>query len=247
VSRQAPVAPEAATAPPPVEQSSPVPAPQAPMAVSKTADPAPTQTPPWDVPTPKASVAPPAADVPVMAAPQPAPPSVSDDVPPWEVPEQPVVVSTPPVAASAKVDRAPIHDPMPTGMADIADADHWLALVASAQLTGPSKQLAANAAFSSYGDAVLRLSLAPGFEYLRTDRSIGDLAQALSAALGHAPKIVFEALSDHGETLAQRDARAQDARKSSAEDNFMNHPDVQRLIQQQGARVVPDSIRPFDE
>ena len=179
--------------------------------------------------------------------PRPVAASISNDLPPWEVPEQRVVVSTPSVAVSAKVDRMPVHDPMPTGVTEIADADHWLALVASAQLTGPSKQLAANAAFTSYGDAVLRLSLAPGFEYLRTDRSIGDLAQALSAALGHAPRIVFEAMADHGETLAQRDARAQDERKSSAEDNFMNHPDVQRLIQQQGARVVPDSIRPFDE
>jgi DNA polymerase-3 subunit gamma/tau len=245
--RQAPVAPEAATAPPPVEKSKPEPAADMPMAVGKPADLAPEQTPPWDVPMPKATVAPPAADVPVTAAPPPAPASVSDEVPPWEVPAQHVVVSTPPVAALTDVDRAPVHDPMPRGVAEIADADHWLALVASAQLTGPSKQLAANAAFSSYGDAVLRLSLAAGFEYLRTDRSIGDLAQALSSALGHAPKIVFEAVADHGETLAQRDARAQDARKSSAEDNFMNHPDVQRLIQQQGARVVPDSIRPFDE
>ena len=246
-SRQAPVAPEAATAPPaPVEKSNP-PVQKAPAAVSRPAGPAAEQTPPWEVPAPKAPVAPPAAAAPVTPAPRPVPAAVSDDVPPWEVSEQHVVVSTPPVVTSAKVDRAPVHEPVSTGVADIADADHWLALVASAQLTGPSKQLAANAAFSSYGDAVLRLSLAPGFEYLRTDRSIGDLAQALSAALGHAPKIVFEAVADHGETLAQRDARAQDERRSSAEENFMNHPDVQRLIQQQGARVVPDSIRPFDE
>jgi DNA polymerase-3 subunit gamma/tau len=27
----------------------------------------------------------------------------------------------------------------------------------------------------------------------------------------------------------------------------MNHPDVQRLIEQHGAKVVPDSIRPFEE
>jgi DNA polymerase-3 subunit gamma/tau len=246
-SRQAPVAPEAATVPPPVESASSAHAAEAPMGERRTAEPATEQTPPWDAPTPRAPVAPPAAAEPATAVPRPVPASISNDLPPWEVPEQRVVVSTPSVAVSAKVDRMPVHDPMPTGVTEIADADHWLALVASAQLTGPSKQLAANAAFTSYGDAVLRLSLAPGFEYLRTDRSIGDLAQALSAALGHAPRIVFEAMADHGETLAQRDARAQDERKSSAEDNFMNHPDVQRLIQQQGARVVPDSIRPFDE
>jgi DNA polymerase-3 subunit gamma/tau len=132
-------------------------------------------------------------------------------------------------------------------VAGIADADHWLALVASSRLTGPSRELAAHAAFSGYGDAVLRLSLAPGLDYLRTDRSVGELAQALAAALGQAPRIVFESAADHGDTLAQRNARAQDARRSLAEESFMNHPDVQRLIRQQGARVVPDSIRPFDE
>ncbi|WDS36119.1 DNA polymerase III subunit gamma/tau [Pseudoxanthomonas sp.] len=237
-----PVAPEAATAPPaPPEQHQSA----MPVAANRPAPPAMDDTPPWDVPAPK-----PVASAPVAsaAAPKAAAPAPSvDDVPPWDVPGQPVVATASPAAPQIAVDTAPVHAPVAGQGIDIADADHWLALVASAQLTGPSKQLAANAAFSSYGDAVLRLSLAPGFEYLRTDRSIGDLSDALSSALGHAPKIVFEAAADHGETLATRDARKQDERRSSAEESFMNHPDVQRLIEQQGARVVPDSIRPFDE
>ncbi|WCE04540.1 DNA polymerase III subunit gamma/tau [Pseudoxanthomonas sp. JBR18] len=230
----APVAPEAATAPRLPEREAevaPPAAPPAPPAVAARA-PEPTQ--------PQAAVA-------------------ADDVPPWEVPEQAVKVAAPAAPAAAIDVRrheavapapAPVTPVVPSTVTnaatDIADADQWLALVASAQLSGPSKQLAANAAFGGYGDAVLRLSLAPGFEYLRTERSVGDLSEALGAALGQAPKIVFET-ADHGETLAQRDARRQDERRSSAEEQFMNHPDVQRLIQQQGARVVPDSIRPFDE
>jgi DNA polymerase-3 subunit gamma/tau len=245
---QAPVAPEAATAPPapPAARAS------QPRSAARPSAPAVDETPPWEVPAARPVAAPqvpPATAAAIAPKAAVAPVPVLDGVPPWEVPAPQVVVAAPAAAAQAKVDRAPVHAPVaPTAeAAEIADADHWLALVASAQLSGPSKQLAANAAFSGYADAVLRLSLAPGFEYLRTDRSIGDLAQALSSALGHAPKIVFESATDHGETLARRDARAQDQRRSSAEENFMNHPDVQRLIQQQGARVVPDSIRPFDE
>lgn len=231
VPSQAPLVPEAATAPPaPVERSH-VSAPQAP---------------PGDVPMAKVPVTPQDAAISVTSV-RHAPVPVQDEVPPWQVPEPQVALDARPVAASGKVDRAPVHDPAPAAVAGIADADHWLALVASARLTGPARELAAHAAFSGYGDAVLRLSLAPGLDYLRTERSVSELAQALAAALGQAPRIVFESAADHGETLAQRHARAQDARRSLAEESFMNHPDVQRLIRQQGARVVPDSIRPFDE
>jgi DNA polymerase-3 subunit gamma/tau len=245
---EAPVAPEAATAPPVVvTEVEPPRAPVASLAAGKPAPPTMDQAPPWDAPASRPVAAAPVAAVAPAAAPEAtAPMSTADDVPPWEVPDRQVVAAAAP-APTVTVDTAPVHAPVAGQAIDIADADHWLALVASAQLTGPSKQLAANAAFSGYGDAVLRLSLAPGFEYLRTDRSIGDLAQALASALGHAPRIVFEAAADHGETLATRDARRQDERRSSAEERFMNHPDVQRLIEQQGARVVPDSIRPFDE
>ncbi|TMN24857.1 DNA polymerase III subunit gamma/tau [Pseudoxanthomonas sp. X-1] len=217
---------------------------------------------PVSAPVPKPSVAPepeaaPFAAVPPAQAPStPAPAPATDDVPPWEVPAQKIRVAEPvqaapnASAAPATPARAPSAPPPPPSGDGIADADHWLALVASAKLSGPSRQLAANVAFASYGDAVLRLSLAPGLDYLRTDRSVGDLADALSASLGRVPKIVFDtgAVAGEGaETLAMRDARQQDARRASAEEQFMNHPDVQRLIQQHGARVVPDSIRPFDE
>ncbi|TAA10901.1 DNA polymerase III subunit gamma/tau [Pseudoxanthomonas winnipegensis] len=231
----APLMPEMATAPHAPVEPAPAPAPK-PSVVTE--------------PEPAPFAAAPA----VQAAPTPAPAPAMDDVPPWEVPAQKISVAEPvqaapaAIAAPAASARAPSAPP-PTSDG-IADTDHWLALVASAKLSGPSRQLAANVAFASYGDAVLRLSLAPGLDYLRTERSVGDLADALSASLGRVPKIVFDtgAVAGEGaETLAMRDARQQDARRASAEEQFMNHPDVQRLIQQHGARVVPDSIRPFDE
>ena len=50
-----------------------------------------------------------------------------------------------------------------------------------------------------------------------------------------------------GETLHSRNERVRDERQSDAEESFMNSPDVQLLVRQYGAKVVPDSIRPFDE
>ncbi|KQQ84948.1 DNA polymerase III subunit gamma/tau [Xanthomonas sp. Leaf131] len=129
----------------------------------------------------------------------------------------------------------------------IADAEQWLELVTRSGLNGPSRQLAANAAFIGHRDGVLRLALAPGFEYLNSERSIANLAQALAPVLGETPRIVIETGSADVETLHERANRQKGERQSAAETAFMNDPNVQQLIQQQGARVVPDSIRPYDE
>ncbi|AZR34040.1 DNA polymerase III subunit gamma/tau [Xanthomonas vasicola] len=129
----------------------------------------------------------------------------------------------------------------------IAAAEQWLELVTRSGLNGPSRQLAANAAFIGHRDGVLRLALAPGFEYLNSERSIANLAQALAPVLGNTPRIVIETGSADVETLHERANRQKGERQSAAETAFMNDPTVQLLIQQQGARLVPDSIRPYDE
>ncbi|MFT3762798.1 MAG: DNA polymerase III subunit gamma/tau [Pseudoxanthomonas sp.] len=141
------------------------------------------------------------------------------------------------------VDAGKAGSPMPAR--GIADAEEWLALVAACNLRGPSKELAANTAFVDYADGVLKLSLPAGFEYLRSERSLGDLAAALAPALGAAPRIAFEAGASTAQTLAQVNAARRDERQSAAEESFMNNPDV-RLLMAQGAKLVPDSIRPFD-
>lgn len=144
---------------------------------------------------------------------------------------------------------APVAKPAPAAAAarGIADAEEWLALIASCALKGPSRQLADNAAFVGYVHPVLTLSLAPGFEYLRSERSLADLVAALAPALGGEPKIVFETGGTASETLQERNHRQRDARQAAAEEDFMNHPEVRRLVQQHGAKVVPDSIRPLED
>ncbi|MDR1074811.1 MAG: DNA polymerase III subunit gamma/tau [Xanthomonadaceae bacterium] len=163
------------------------------------------------------------------------------------------VVAEPPAQAATTVPPRPadISPPPPKGglsAVGVANAGQWLDLIANCQLKGPARELAAHAAFVAYDNGRLRLSLAPGFEYLSSsERSIGDLAEALASGLGLRPNIVFEVGIAISETLNQRRDRERGSRQSAAEDAFLNDPEVQRLIERHGAKLVPDSIRPFDE
>lgn len=183
-------------------------------------------------------------------------------VAPWQEPPAPAPA---PVAVAAEPERtfqaegiaiapaAPKAAPAPLaqeGVSDLASAEDWLDLVANSGLSGPSRQLAANAAFISCQGGTLKLGLSPGFEYLRSERALSALGEMLERALGQAPRIVVETVeTEHvpAETLHQRADRQRGERQQAAEAIFMDDPEVQLLIQQHGARVVSDSIRSFDE
>lgn len=128
-----------------------------------------------------------------------------------------------------------------------ATAEDWLAFAAGSGLKGAVRQLAENAGFLGCADGVLRLHLDAGFDYLRSGRAVAELATTLASHLGSAPRIEFDPLEGATETLQQRQQRQRSSRQLTAEEDFMSNPDVQRLIQQHGARVVPDSIRPLEE
>ncbi|WNH49633.1 DNA polymerase III subunit gamma/tau [Stenotrophomonas aracearum] len=155
-------------------------------------------------------------------------------------PQRPQGISLTPASASAP--SAPQG-----GTVALTSAETWLELVAQSQLNGPSRQLAAHAAFVGFQHGVLKLAVSPGFEYLCSDRSLAALTEALSGPLGTTPKIVIEHGNAEAETLHQRSDRQRGERQQAAEAAFMADPSVQLLIQQHGARVVTDSIRPFEE
>ena len=161
----------------------------------------------------------------------------------------------PDAAPAPAVTAAPTSAPAasPSVLAEgtrIVDSEDWLRRVAACELKGPARELAAHSAFVDHADGELTLALPAGFEYLRTERSSGDLAAALAIGLGAAPKISFRTGQDIGgsqaETLNQRRDRERDSRQDAAEQAFLNDPGVRALIEQHGARVVPDSIRPAD-
>lgn len=177
--------------------------------------------------------------------PVPASPPVAEAV---AAPERPfraegIDIAPAPVAAKEKASPA-------GSVSELACAEDWLDLVANSGLSGPSRQLAANAAFISCQHGVLKLGLSPGFEYLRSERALAALGEVLEKSLGHALKIVVETVETEqvpAETLHQRADRQRGERQQAAEAIFMDDPEVQLLIQQHGARVVSDSIRSFDE
>ena len=178
-------------------------------------------------------------------------------VAPWEAPREQTVASPDPapvreapapVARPAGIAIAPsAPDTAPSEAQGDLTADAWLELVAGSQLNGPSKQLAAHSAFISYQHGVLKLAISPGFEYLSSDRSQAALIAALTGPLGQAPRLVIDTGAAGAETLHQRADRQRGERQTAAEAAFMADPSVQLLVQQHGARVVADSIRPFEE
>ncbi|WP_374011833.1 DNA polymerase III subunit gamma/tau [Pseudoxanthomonas koreensis] len=200
---------------------------------------------------------PPAAAAPVPAPAPRAPAPERADPPPWDAAPalQPGIVMQPasvapestaaPAAASPAVPATGQAGSAPAAI--VVDAEDWLRRVAACDLNGPARQLAAHTAFVGHADGALTLALEPGFEYLRSERSVAALADAMAASLGSPPRIVIEAGAAQAPTLHQRQEHERDSRQSAAEQTFLNDPGVRRLIEQHGARVVPDSIRPYDE
>ena len=99
-----------------------------------------------------------------------------------------------------------------------------------------------------WNDGVLRLSLPASDDHLKAPILVSQLADALAPTLGMTPQIRFDGgAPGNGETLHERNERRRDERQSAAENAFLSDPNVQRLMRQQGAKLVPDSIRPFDD
>jgi DNA polymerase III subunit gamma/tau len=127
------------------------------------------------------------------------------------------------------------------------DASSWPDFVAALDLRGPVKELAASAGFIAWSDGVLRLSLPPTDDHLKAPFLVSQLASALAVPLGMQPQLRFDAAPGVAETLHARNERQRDERQASAESAFLADPQVQRLMSQRGAKLVPDSIRPYDE
>ena len=182
--------------------------------------------------------------MPELRAPEPRAPELRAPVREVTAPQPAVEVAPEPVRATTP---AAVSVTKPTSSSPLPDADAWHALIASSGLRGPARLLAEHSVFIGYDDGVLKLALPASDEHLKSSALIAMMATALTPALGTAPQIRFENAPVQGESLRERNERARDERQSAAEAAFMTDPDVQRLISQHGAKLVPDSIRPFDE
>ena len=153
------------------------------------------------------------------------------------------VASSPPVPSSTPA-PVPISK-VGTGL--IADADDWHSWVTSSGLKGPVRVLAEHCGFVACSGGELVLALSPEDELLRKPALVEQIAKALEGVFGGAPRLRFEEADGAGDSVRERNQRARDERQAKAEQVFMNDPQVQHLIQQHGAKLVPDSIRPLDD
>jgi len=164
--------------------------------------------------------------------------SVTEPAPVHAVAAPPVAPA--PVAAAPAAARAPVA-------VDARGLPHWDSLIEQANFRGPLGQLAQNAVLRDREGHTLVLALQPIHMHLAVEPMVGQMEDRVSQALGERIKLRF--VEEHGaagETMAARAATARVAAQSAAEQSIEEDPLVQSLKREFGARVVPQSIKPFE-
>ena len=188
------------------------------------------------------------AERPAASAPRPAPVPQQRMAPPM-----PETLSERPAARAAEPAPArmePASASVPARTAPSLDArglPHWDSLIEQAGLRGPMGQLAQNAALREREGQTLVLVLQPIHMHLAVEPMVGQMEDRISQALGERIRLRF--VSDQAgvvETPAARAANARTAAQSAAEQSIEEDPLVQSLRREFGARVLPQSVKPFE-
>ncbi len=91
------------------------------------------------------------------------------------------------------------------------------------------------------------LALQPAHMHLAVEPMVGQMEDRISQAMGERIRLRFvEQSGAAAETPAARAANAREAAQSAAEQAIEEDPLVQSLKREFGARVVPQSIKPFE-
>ncbi|MCB1851019.1 MAG: DNA polymerase III subunit gamma/tau, partial [Gammaproteobacteria bacterium] len=156
-------------------------------------------------------------------------------------------------ACSTSQRNAPVPAPAAPKIAESptrVDLSQWHQVVAALQLGGIARQLANNCLFEAWEGGLLKLRLDNGHRQLRVSSAEQRLCRALESFTG-APlrlEIRIDDLSRHSaETPAQTQAKAQQARQRTAEQEIENDPLVLAMKERFAARIIPGSVRAADE
>ena len=182
-------------------------------------------------------------------------PRTTPAAPPRMAPPMPEAVAERPAAHApepvpARAEPAPVPPPAPARAVPTLDArglPHWDSLIEQAGLRGPMGQLAQNAALREREGQTLVLALQPIHMHLAVEPMVGQMEDRISQALGERIRLRF--VSDQAgvvETPAARAAHARTAAQSAAEQSIEEDPLVQSLRREFGARVLPQSVKPFE-
>jgi DNA polymerase-3 subunit gamma/tau len=158
-----------------------------------------------------------------------------------------------PIRAEAPTPRtAPAPTPAPAVATPVArDADglpDWESLIERAGLRGPFSVLAQNAILRERDGQTLVLALQPAHMSMAVEPMVSQMEERIGNALGERIKLRFVSQNQAAgaQTPAARAAQARDSAQAAAERAIEDDPLVQTLKRDFGARVVPQSIKPFD-
>jgi DNA polymerase-3 subunit gamma/tau len=144
---------------------------------------------------------------------------------------------------------APVVVPAQAPVAQDANGlPNWESLIERAGLRGPFGLLAQNAVLRERDGQTLVLALQPAHMSLAVEPMVSQMEERIGQALGERIRLRFVSHSQGPvtETPAARAAQVRDAAQAAAEQSIEGDPLVQSMKREFGARVVPQSIKPFD-
>jgi DNA polymerase-3 subunit gamma/tau len=146
---------------------------------------------------------------------------------------------TAPVASPARAAAVPSQ-----GAAPGVDPARWAETLAALEVGGAARQLAANCVFSSRTGNLVRLTLDPSHQSLRTTALIDKLVQALSRHLGETIRIDVELGSAPVDSPARAEQRAVEEGLEAARRSLEDDATVRGFKEKFGATLNPDSVKP---
>ncbi|WP_426689177.1 DNA polymerase III subunit gamma/tau [Rhodanobacter ginsengiterrae] len=173
---------------------------------------------------------------------QPTAPRSAATAPTRQPPAPPRVAEAPaPRAAPAPAMAAPVA-------LDARGLPDWEALIQRAGLRGPFSVLAQNAVLRERDGQTLVLALQPAHMSMAVEPMVSQMEERIGQALGEHVRLRFVSQNQAAatQTPAARAAQARDNAQTAAEQAIEDDPLVQMLKRDFGARVVPQSIKPFD-
>ncbi len=138
-------------------------------------------------------------------------------------------------------ENAPITAAADAGQSPLTD---WLRVLEAMKLSGMARQLAQNCELVEDSNGVLGLRLAEAHKHLLEKGPQERLRCALEQHLGRAVRLQIAVGQPVGMTPAQMQTQEQRSKLASAARSLEADPFVRDLVENLGARVVPDSIKP---
>jgi DNA polymerase-3 subunit gamma/tau len=126
-----------------------------------------------------------------------------------------------------------------------ASADEWSRIVASLELGGLSRQLAANCALKSIDAQHICLTLQERHRALKSEMAEQRLLEALQGHFSSSMSLRIEIGESSGDTPAQQQALADEQKVVDARAQMAQDPFVKAAVQQLDATLLEETVKPL--